>query len=271
MSIVVDEQQFNEETLLQDETLHDLNKVEEVTSEPKEEVLDALEDSIEDNIPDKFKGKELNDVINSYRELEKELGRKNNEVGELRKVTDDFIKQQLEPTKEKENHKIDLDDLLENPDAVIQKALDNNPKVAELEKQLQQAKIQENKSRFEGKHSDWQEVLNSDDFKGWLGESSVRQQMFIDADKRYDYDMADELFTLYKEVRGAAKSIAEEKATTKRKKALKAASSEKGSTPEVSKKVYRRADLIRLKQTDKARYNDLADDIYLAYQEGRVR
>ena len=265
MSIVVDEQlgEFDDSDELQDVS-------EEITSE---KVLDALEDSLDDNsgIPEKFQGKELNDVISSYTQLEKELGRKNNEVGELRKLTDDFLKQQLEPAEKKENHKIDLDDLLENPDSVIQKALDNNPRVAELEKQLQQAKIQDNKNRFESKHTDWVDVLNSDDFKGWLGQSPVRQNMFIEADKNYDFDVADELFTLYKEVRGVAKEKAEGKASDNRKKALKATSVEKGSTAEVSKKVYRRADLIRLKQTNPSKYADMADEIYLAYQEKRVR
>ena len=37
------------------------------------------------------------------------------------------------------------------------------------------------------------------------------------------------------------------------------------------KKIYRRADLIRLKQTDPQRYQSLADEIYQAYAEGRVK
>ena len=46
-------------------------------------------------IPEKFKGKSYEDVVESYTQLERELGRKNNEVGELRHLADDFIRQQL--------------------------------------------------------------------------------------------------------------------------------------------------------------------------------
>ena len=35
--------------------------------------------------------------------------------------------------------------------------------------------------------------------------------------------------------------------------------------------IYRRADLIKLMQTDRARYEAMNDEITLAYREGRVR
>ena len=57
-----------------------------------------------------------------------------------------------------------------------------------------------------------------------------------------------------------------------RKAALKASEVPKGnSSAEVSKKVYRRSDLIRLKMTDPARYEALSDEIMAAYAEGRVK
>ena len=261
MSIVVE--QLDEET---DEVLEDIS-TEELTSV---EVSDVLEDDIQ-GVPDKFKGKELTDVIDAYTNLEKELGRKNNEVGELRKLTDDFIKQELEPTEKKENQKIDLDDLLEDPDAVIQKALDNNPKVAELERQLKHARVEDARKSFEAQHKDWEDVMGSTDFQSWITESPVRANMFTNAHKNYEYDVADELLNLYKGVRGVAKAEAEKTASSNRNKALKATTVEKGSAPEKSKPVYRRADLIRLKQTNPEKYKSMEPEIYLAYQEKRVR
>jgi hypothetical protein len=53
--------------------------------------------------------------------------------------------------------------------------------------------------------------------------------------------------------------------------ALKSVSVDTGGSGESGKKVYRRADLIRLKMTDPQRYDALSDDITRAYQEGRVR
>ena len=42
-------------------------------------------------------------------------------------------------------------------------------------------------------------------------------------------------------------------------------------TGESGKRVYRRADLIRLKMQDPARYDALSDEIMAAYAEGRVK
>lgn len=269
MSIVVNEEQFEDNDLLEGEVFSDMSE-----EDNSDESLDTLENIItEKEVPSKFKGKELDDVIHSYTELEKELGRKNNEVGELRKLTDDILKQQLEPEITKKENQIDLDDILENPNETITKiATDaNDSRISALEKQLQQARVAEQKAGFEGKHNDWDSVLNSTDFQSWVTGSPVRQKMFAEANQAYDYATLDEVFSLYKDVRGAVKEQAEEKAVTKRKKALRNTSVEKGSTGEVSKKVYRRADLIRLKQTNPNRYNDMAEDIMLAYQEGRVR
>lgn len=269
MSIVVDEEQFNESDLLEGEVLENLD---DPNTTLDDEALDDIEESIEDTLPEKFQGKSINDVVKSYQELEKESGRRANEIGELRKLTDDFLKQQLEtPTKKETN--IDLDDLLENPSEVIAKAMDDNPRIAALEEQLHQAKIAEQRAGFEAKHNDWQEVLNSSDFQGWIQESTVRQNMFTQAHSKFDYAMANELFGLYKDVRGAAKEVATEKATTKRKKALRNTSTAKGSTGETSSKIYKRADLVRLKQTDPNRYNEpsFQEELLLAYGEGRVR
>jgi hypothetical protein len=52
---------------------------------------------------------------------------------------------------------------------------------------------------------------------------------------------------------------------------MKAAQVDVGGSGESSKRVYRRADLIRLKMTDPARYEALNDEILSAYAEGRVK
>lgn len=271
MSIVVDEEQFNEDNLEDNETFDNLEH-EEVTSN---EALDDLEESVS-TLPDKFKGKSVEDVANSYMELEKEFGRKNNEVGELRKLTDDFLKQQLEtPTEQVTGSNVDLDDLLENPSDVISKIASKatDSRISALEDQLKQARVAEQKAGFESKHEDWQDVLNSGDFQSWIKDSPVRQNMFQQANDKYDYAMADELFNLYRDLRGVAKETAEGKAVTKRKKALRNTSGAVGGTGEVSRKVFKRADLVRLKQTNPTKYNEpsFQKEILLAYSEGRVR
>jgi hypothetical protein len=58
-----------------------------------------------------------------------------------------------------------------------------------------------------------------------------------------------------------------------RQRQLKAAStgSASGSTEAPSRKIYRRADIIKLMQTDPKRYTQLQPEIMAAYAEGRVK
>lgn len=272
MSIVVNEKQFQDD-LEGDDVLTDLSQESLEVTPVEADVsndLDALENEVTNTIPDKFKDKSAEDIAKAYTELEKEFGRKNNEVGELRKLTDDFLKSQLdEPTKE--SNKIDLDDLLENPNDVITKSIDDNPRIAALEKELQEAKIEKQRSYFDERHPDANELLSSTDFQNWVTGSPVRHNLFAQANTNFDYQTLDEVFNLYGELRGASKEKAEKKAATKRKEELRDVSVDKGSTGEVTKKIYRRADLIRLKQTNPSRYSDMNDEIVLAYQERRVR
>lgn len=227
-------------------------------------------------VPEKFKDKSIEDVIKSYTEVEKELGRKNNEVGELRKLADDFIRQQLSvadsPTSDavKETN-VDVDTLLEDPTKAINDVLDDNPRIKALEEQLHNAKIAEQKAGFEKKHGDWQDLLQSQDFQEWVTASPIRQKMLMEADQNYDYAMADEVFSLYKEVRGKVVEEAKEKAEAERKDKLKKASGEKANSGATSKKVYRRKDLIRMKIEDPQRYAAMESEILKAYQEKRVR
>ena len=58
-----------------------------------------------------------------------------------------------------------------------------------------------------------------------------------------------------------------------RKQQLKAANTGKaqGSAETASKKIYRRADIIKLMKTDPERYQALSGEILQAYAEGRVK
>jgi hypothetical protein len=102
--------------------------------------------------------------------------------------------------------------------------------------------------------------------------SKVRQELFLRADQRYDYDAASELLSSYKERRGAAQqTVAAEKEA--RSKTIKAATTTvaSGSDEAPSKKIYRRSDIMKLMQTDPDRYDMMQPEIMAAYREGRVR
>ena len=53
--------------------------------------------------------------------------------------------------------------------------------------------------------------------------------------------------------------------------AMKAATVDVGGSGEVSRKVYRRQDLIKLRMTEPERYMAMSDEIMAAYAEGRVK
>ena len=56
---------------------------------------DNVEVTEEPSIPSKFAGKSTEEIIDSYTNLEKELGRKAQEVGELRKLSDSFLQAEV--------------------------------------------------------------------------------------------------------------------------------------------------------------------------------
>jgi hypothetical protein len=117
-----------------------------------------------------------------------------------------------------------------------------------------------------------QAILGDPKFAEWIKASKIRTQLFVAADQQYDSDSADELFTLWKERKVVAQQTADVEKQA-RKQTLKAASTgnARGSSQGTRKKVYRRADIIKLMRTDPDRYTALADEIMAAYAEGRVK
>ena len=253
-------------TLL-DERLEDEN--EEVTNleETQEEIQ---EQPPQEEIPEKYQGKSTADIVRMHQEAEKLLGKQSGEVGELRKVVDNYIQTQLDTTTPPEPDE-DID-FFSDPDKAVERAINNHPKMKQAEAVTQQYQKQAAMTQLEKKHPDMSDVLQDSKFVEWIKASKIRTQLFAQADKQYDYEAADELFTNWKERQGVvAQTVANEK--VERKTAIKTASTgnTKGSGEQQSRKVYRRADIIKLMQDDPDRYLSLSDEIMQAYQEGRVR
>lgn len=245
------------------------------TEEVSEEVTEVEEtEEVEPHIPEKFRGKSIEDIVKAYEEAEKALGRKNNEVGELRKLTDEFLKQslQLDQT-HAESQKIEVDDLLEDPNKVIESALSSSPRLKELEDQLFQARVAEAQKGFEAKHPGGMEEIVSPEVQAWINASPVRARLFNEAHQNYDFGIADELLTMYKEVQGVKVGEAQGKQKAKRDKALKEGTVEKGSSGQAPKKIYKRQDLMKMMMTNREAYDDpnFQAELVKAYSEGRVR
>lgn len=247
----------------------------------EEEINDTVEQGTPEettqqapDIPEKYRGKSMEDIVKMHQEAEKLLGKQSSEVGELRKVVDDFISAQLvtQQAPEQQQQEDDDADFFTDPKQAVARAIENHPKIREAERYTTQYRKQSALAQLQGKHPDMNEILNDTKFAEWVKASKIRTQLFVQADQGYDYEAADELFSLWKERAGVAKQTAavEQQA---RKQQLKAANtgSAKGTAEGPRKKVYRRADIIKLMRDDPERYQALADEIMKAYQEGRVK
>jgi len=233
--------------------------------------LDSTIEPASDDIPDKYRGKQLSDIIKMHQEAEKLIGKQAQEVGEVRKLADELIKQNLagksQPIKEEEPEV----DFFENPQAAVRKTVDNHPDVLAARQASQEFKKMQIQQKLAQEHPDFAQIVQDQDFANWVKSSPVRISLYAKADGEYDYDSANELLSTYKQLRGVKAKQTSEAGETQRKSNLKAASVDVGGTGESGKRVYRRADLIRLKMQDPARYDALSDEIMAAYSEGRVK
>jgi len=263
---------YNEETQYSDiET-----PVEEQPQETRyEDYVQTKEPEQAEELPEKYQGKEVKDIVAMHQNAEKLLGKQSQEVGELRKVVDDFIqaqtvKQQQQAPAQVEEEVDDLD-FFENPKAAISKMLENHPSVKQSKEMSQKLAQQESVAKLKSTHPDFQQILAEQSFMDWVGKSKIRTTLLRNADA-YDFDSADELFSLWKERQGMVNdTVAQE--TKARKQAVKsgATGNTRGSSDRPSKKIYRRADIVELMTKDPDRYQALSSEIRQAYAEGRVK
>ena len=247
-----------------DEMLGELEVVEK-------QKLETTVESISNDIPDKYRGKELSDIIKMHQEAEKLIGKQAQEVGEVRKLADELIKQNLagksQPIKEEEPEV----DFFENPQAAVRKTVDNHPDVLAARQAGQEFKKMQIQQKLAAEHPDFTQIVQDQDFANWVKSSPIRIGLYAKADGEFDYDSANELLSTYKQLKGVKAKQTTDAGETQRKSNLKAATVDVGGSGESGKRVYRRADLIRLKMTDPNRYDALSDEIMQAYQEGRVK
>lgn len=289
MSNRIVEAQDESEVLESDEVLVDLDEkevddIEEVDEKDKEgesksksEADDKDEDEFD--LPEKFKGKTLKDVVEAYTNLEKDHGRKSNEIGQLRKSVDqllDLERLKKEPKEEAPDVSIDADSLLENPQEAIAKVLENDPTIKAVKETLSENQKATKLKDFEDSHPDWKEVMGSEQFLTWIEKSPARLKMLKEADANYDYSTGGELIDEFKELYPAksAEEIAAEQAEEEEKleQDHKALTTEKKSKSKGSRrKIYSRKQIVDLAVNNPVEYERRKEEFDKAYLEGRVR
>jgi hypothetical protein len=223
------------------------------------------------DLPEKYRDKSLDEIVKMHQEAEKLIGKQAQEVGEVRKLADELIRQNLGSKQQQIKQDEPEIDFFEDPKKAVQRTVDSHPDIVAARQATLELKRTQIQQRLAQDHPDFGDIAKDQDFANWVKSSPVRIELFKRADAEYDYDSANELLSTYKQLRGVKKLQSEASSEATRKQNLKAAAVDTGGSGESSKKVYRRADLIRLKMQDPNRYDALSDEIMAAYAEGRVR
>ena len=237
----------------------------------EEEPTQAQQDEEEDDLPEKYRGKTAKEIALMHQQAEKLIGKQGSEVGELRRVVDDFIKTQtLKEAKKEEESYDDSGDYFVDPKQAVRREIDNHPAVKEAKQASQAMRQQEVLNRLASKHPNFMETIGDPSFAEWVESSPVRKRLYAQAEVQYDFDSADELLSNWQERQTSSKQV-QEASKLDRDKQLKAASvNTQGATESTAKKKYRRQDIMKLMQTDRDRYDAMQPEIMAAYREGRI-
>ena len=227
--------------------------------------------SQKNELPEKYREKSLDEIVKMHQEAEKLIGKQAQEVGEVRKLADELIKQNLGSRQQQTRQEEPEVDFCENPQKAVQKTVDNHPDILAARQVTLEMKRSQIQQRLAQEHPDFGDIAKDQDFANWVKSSPIRIKIFEQADSGYDYDSANELLSTYKQLRSVKQKQTSNEGEVTRKQNLKAVGVDVGGSGESSKRVYRRADLIRLKMQDPDRYDALSQEIMAAYSEGRVR
>jgi hypothetical protein len=269
----------------EDEELVDLP---EVPVETQDNTLRGYEDYVnqtqeetqeepEDELPEKYRGKSISDIVAMHQNAEKLLGKQSSEVGELRKVVDDFIQTQTIAQQQTQAPATTVDtdfdevDFFEDPKRAVNQLLENHPSVKQSKEMAIRLAQQEAVAQLKSNHPDYGDIVKDQKFLEWVSNSRIRTELLRKADS-YDYESANELFSLWKERQNIVNEAVNTE-TQARKQAVRSASTgnTRGSSEQSKRKIYRRADIVELMTKDPERYQALASEIRQAYAEGRVK
>jgi uncharacterized protein YbaA (DUF1428 family) len=250
-----------------------------VDERQEEEEVDQLEQQAPeaDDLPEKYKNKSVKEIVQMHQEAEKLAGRQSSEVGELRKVVDDFIlNQTTQLSTKKEEKEVSEIDFFTDPQTAVKRAvqqmLDNDPRMKEVQTVSTQAKKDKALGTLQQRHPEMVQIVSDPKFHEWKESSKFRVKLYEQADKQFDYEAADELFTLWKERQSVTQqAVAVEQQARKQAVKSAATSGARGTAESDSRKMYRRADIIKLMKDDPDRYQAMSDEIMQAYAQGRVR
>lgn len=271
MATLLDDEQQPEMELHDGETLGNIEEdtpVQEIEEEPS--VVEA--EPTEDTPASKYSDKSHEEMVAILEERERHIGQQSNELGNMRQTFEAMARTQSVPA-QPELEPVEEADFFVDPQKAVDSRIDNHPALKQAQDMAQKLAYAQGLATLQQRHPDLKEVVGSDEFGQWIKSSPSRLRRYQYADQSGDIDEADDLIATYKQLN---KTVATAKAAEKtaQKKAVRAAAvgGPRGNADAASsKRVYRRADIRQLMQTNPQRYEDLQPEIMAAYAEGRVR
>ena len=269
MATLLDDEQQPEMELQDGETLGNIEEdtpVQAIEEEPVEA------EPVEDTPASKYSDKSHEEMVAILEERERHIGQQSNELGNMRQTFEAMARTQSVPA-QPEPEPVEEVDFFVDPQKAVDQRINNHPALKQAQETAQKLNYAQGLATLQQRHPDVKEVLQSPEFSQWVQGNPARVRRFQYADQSGDVDEADDLISTFKQLN---KSVATAKAAEKtaQKKAVRAAAvgGPRGNADAASsKRVYRRADIRQLMQTNPQRYEDLQPEIMAAYAEGRVR
>jgi hypothetical protein len=203
-----------------------------------------------------------------YKDLEVEYSRQGQQVGDYRQLVDSYINSTPDGseaiTESPEVSPITPDDIYDNPDQAINKAIDQHPAIKrakELEQELEQTRRDAVMGEFNVKHPSFQETVKSDEFANWIREDESRFELLKRADT-FDMISADALFSLYEASKAPAVGSSEPNIDDV---ALESGSGAEAPAPDR----YSRSEMLRIMTL--AKQGDMAADAYYKEHAAKYR
>lgn len=254
--------------------------VEQNTKKPNEaaNAQDKELQSDDEALPIKLRGKSREEIAEMYRNLESSYGRMANDLGQQRTLTDRLLNLKRETDLANnggkvEPPKIKSSDLLDDPGKAISDVIEARLKAEREAEQAQRATLAQEEAarRFHTTHPDFEQYINSQEFKNWIDASPSRRRTAAMA-ARGDWDSGTDLLQEFKESR-TAKGGRDPNVEAARKAGLESGNSASANANQQQGKIYRRTDLMKLLAEDPETYysEDFQKVIMKAYAEKRVR
>lgn len=236
-------------------------------------------------LPEKYRNKSLEDIVEMHRNAESELGRRANELGQYKKLTDELLdlkrRQDLaiggadRTETEDPLPAISSSELLDDPNAALDRVLSarEQRENARREREAAERARLEAESEFANQHPDATEIANDPSFLEWVKQSPAYTRLGQEA-AQGDLTAASVLLSEWKSRQTTDEANAEPKSKVKEARAASTESTSVSAPSDAPNgKVYRRLDLIRLKLQDPEAYGDpnFQQEIMRAYAEGRVK